>query len=290
MKYFSIHDKNFPILHGNILLNEQKISDFSDIKINNDEFEGIITIQFINIPSISLKGIEKFHNLKSLIISDSEIQNLELFSSLNNLEVLVIQNCKINRIPNIENNKNLVVLNLNNNKITKIENLENCIYLRRLDMDNNLITEIEGLDKLRNLSHLSIYNNPIHNYDGLAYLKSLERLGVDFYKKNTLYLDIISKNTLLLLKSIGIFHLLAQNPDNLSKIEDYILMLKRFPRVLGVMASDEKFLQKILKIFGNSIIKVQELILNDSRFVEILNYNRDAWTIELDHILNTKFD
>lgn len=124
----------------------------------------------------SLEGIQCACNLKELLISYNEIDNIEPLSELKKLERLEIGNNKINNIEPLSELTKLKYLYISSNKINSIEPLSKLLNLEILFICDNGIDDINSLSKLTNLKELYMTNNKISNIEPLSPLTKLREL------------------------------------------------------------------------------------------------------------------
>ena len=146
-----VHEKKIPLKQENGLcvldLNNQNISDFSDIK-----------------------GLESSHNIQDLRLDNNRLTSIPVFTFGKTLRRLSLANNRIIEIGSLEGFLEIEVLDLSSNKIKEIKGLQHLKSLQQLNLARNQITTIEGIDGLESLQILNLEGNPI------AYVQSLSNL------------------------------------------------------------------------------------------------------------------
>jgi len=139
----------------------------------------------------SFNGIEKLENLRSIVASDIQLENIDalenctelvyldlsknniddisVLGSLSKLQQINLSYNQIEEIPNL-NARLLKSLDLKENKINIIQGLQQMITLELLDLRKNKITEISGLEGLHSLNALRLSDNQISEVQGLEAL------------------------------------------------------------------------------------------------------------------------
>lgn len=125
-------------------------------------------LDLISIP----KEISKLAKLKSLILSNNQIEDIEYISSLLNLQELYLNNNKIADISLLERLPQLQRLDLSDNKISSIDILRNHARLKYLDVSKNFIKKIPSAIfhleirirlKKNTIDGLYLHDNPIES-------------------------------------------------------------------------------------------------------------------------------
>ena len=116
----------------------------------------------------SLKGIEHFYNLQTLICNDNQLTSVDLTKNVN-LSTLNLSNNSLSTI-DLSKNKELNTLALRNNKLESLDIINNS-SLEYLYANNNLLT---GINIAANwmLKYLDINDNKLNTLD-LSYVESL---------------------------------------------------------------------------------------------------------------------
>ncbi|MBD3211130.1 MAG: hypothetical protein GF311_00865 [Candidatus Lokiarchaeota archaeon] len=155
-------------------VNREKLSDINGLK-------ELIGLEGLGISGeIELDCLNKFKDLKTLIVENSPHMELEIIKNFTKLEILVISGCKLKEITHLENLKNLKRVDFEYNNLKKIQGLEHLTKLEILILKCNHISEIEGLDNLYNLKELHLQYNLISKIKGLTHLKNLEVLNLEW--------------------------------------------------------------------------------------------------------------
>ncbi len=174
-KSVSIKGKQFFVKKGELTLENQNISDISEI-----EGLGTLTdLKFLYLPKnhiTSIHSLEKLKNLESLSLDGNKVEKIEGLSTLKKLTWLNLANNQINIIEGLEELKNLQTLFLMGNQFQKIQGLENLGKLTILFLDDNQIESISGLEKLTHLKEIRLSKNRIREFSNLDNSKELEIL------------------------------------------------------------------------------------------------------------------
>ena len=132
-------------------------------------------VDFVNmlyIPSSeikSLKGIEKFPNLKSIWASHNEITDLAHISNMTELEEIDFEYNNISDISALQNLNNLKSIYLMANMaIEDVNSLKNKVNLKMLDLTANLVEDISPITNLTNLTGLYLGINSIKNIENIG--------------------------------------------------------------------------------------------------------------------------
>lgn len=130
----------------------------------------------------SLKGIEKFINLKRFYCINNQLTSLEGIEHLHNLEELYCRTNQIVSLKGIENLKKLTTLDCRDNSLTSlvgIENLENLAVLR--DGNNPCYPKYRGLTLQETVAEVYIEAHLKHN-DELRGAASIMDTGLFDFK------------------------------------------------------------------------------------------------------------
>lgn len=151
-----------------------------------------------NISDINdIEGLEKkIKKIEILDLSDNQINSMKGFDKFVNLKCLKLNNNRITDIKSLENLKNLQELYLRNNKISEIKEINNFASLKHLDLSGNTnITEIpECLNNFLALKTLKLWNCSIEKFsDSISkffwndqnyrYYKGYTQNDKDYYEK-----------------------------------------------------------------------------------------------------------
>jgi Leucine-rich repeat (LRR) protein len=154
-----------------------------------------------------VNALKSCNNIKSIVLSNMNINDISEISNLTNLTSLSLKSNKIEEIEGLSSLSNLTSLNLSGNKIEKIEGLNSLSNLTSLDLSSNKIETIENLGNLSNLKTLNLGSNKIEIIEGLDSLSNL----------STLYLDSnqIEDITPLVTNSTSLTYLSLKNNTNI---------------------------------------------------------------------------
>lgn len=133
--------------------------------ISITEAEGIKSLMINNVGIKNIEGLEIFKNLIMLDIADNEVKEIpDKFEVLQNLRILIINNNQISNLgKGITNLKGLEVLDASNNLISKIStDIRKLEKLEQLQLQNNMIEEIPvEISSLESLELLVLEGNKI---------------------------------------------------------------------------------------------------------------------------------
>ncbi len=94
-------------------------------------------------------------DIMGLSIRNKSISNIECLKDLHQLKMLVLNDTQIQDIQHLKHLKSIQVLRISKNKINNIDVIEHLSDLRGLDISN---TYVHNIDKLQNLAHLRTIN------------------------------------------------------------------------------------------------------------------------------------
>ena len=129
----------------------------------------------------SLRGIEKFPNLKILNIGANRLTDLTPLSLLkipDKLTTLYASGNEMKDLAGAEILTGLETLSVGDNGLTDIKEISALKDLKYLYAENNL-TNLEGLGNLPNLTQISLADNNISYLEGIQRLKNLRELDIN---------------------------------------------------------------------------------------------------------------
>jgi Leucine-rich repeat (LRR) protein len=142
-----------------IYLTKNKFREFPKALINLPNLETLILYdnEIRNFPKTQL------HKLKTLFLSNNQIENIEEIKNLKNLKYLSLRHNNIKKIPKeIENLTNLLDLNLSQNQLEEIpKEIGNLYKLLDLNISENRLEKIP--DEIGNLPSLEFLNLSYNN-------------------------------------------------------------------------------------------------------------------------------
>jgi internalin A len=139
-------------------------------------FNDIIEIKWqANVLNESI--IEKFPNLRKLILLSNIVTSLDPLINCINLQELHIKHNQITSLDPLVNCINLRFLDCSYNKISSLKSLTNCINLQELNCNSNQISSLNSLADCINLRMLNCRNNKITSLGPLINCTNLR----DFY-------------------------------------------------------------------------------------------------------------
>lgn len=173
-------------------------------------------------------------DLFTLDLSDNEISDLSLLTTLPTVQNLYLANNKISDITPIGQCEGLTYMDLSGNNISDISPLASCTELYSVNLSNNKITSLESLSDCKELTSIDVSGNELTNLDGLEQSIELSSL----YAKDNKISDIQGLSNCTVLTDVGL-----QN-NNITDIS-----------VLSKSASA----LKILYLSGNAISDISPL-------------------------------
>lgn len=138
-------------------------------EINNNEIiiNGTRTDIYATLDIISLSGLERFSELKTIKISNSNPIWLDFEknnSSINKLEIY--ENEVVQDLKGIENLSHLMELYISKTNLSSLEKIAMLKNLNVLYAPNNQIYDCYVIEENR-YEYINLYNNPIHDHRGL---------------------------------------------------------------------------------------------------------------------------
>ncbi len=127
---------------------------------------------------LELKVIGYCVNLKTLVLENTDIEDITPIASLKNLECLSLACNNISDIEAIRGLANLKRLYMGHNMIVDIEPISELTHLERVSFRDNEIVDITPLAKLDKITHLSLEQNEIQDISVLSQLVNLSSLDV----------------------------------------------------------------------------------------------------------------
>ncbi len=142
-----------------------------DIRVSDVEKITTLVVSDTNISN--LEGIQYLKNLKALRISSAKLKNIEPLGKLSKLEYLVLFNNNIKDVSPLNGLKNLYYLDLSYNNIESIDILGNLPALQSLNLNNNRIKDITYIKNFSKLRSVNLSVNPIADPKPLESLSEL---------------------------------------------------------------------------------------------------------------------
>ena len=121
-----------------------------------------------------LSGLESAVNLKALVLSDNQIEDLSPIAESTILESLDLKQNNVSDISSLADMANLSALSLSGNAVTDLSPLADLAVLMSLDLQGNEVSDISSLAGVANLRFLGLRGNPVTD---LSPLEGLEWLG-----------------------------------------------------------------------------------------------------------------
>lgn len=156
-------------------LKEQKLYVPNNL-LTTELLEKVTYLHLENV--LELKGIEYCVNLKTLVLANTEIEDITAVASLKQLECLSLACNNISDIEAIRGLTGLKRLYLGHNMIVNIEPITELTELERVSFRDNEIVDITPLAKLDKITHLSLEQNEIKDISVLSQLVNLSSLDV----------------------------------------------------------------------------------------------------------------
>lgn len=147
-------------------------------KLNYKSVKTIKTLDLTNKEIEDLSGIERLSNLEELNISFNKIVTIKHFKQLKKLRKLNISNNLIKSINPIKELLFIEELDISNNQIEDISVLTNLSKLRIIIMNCNFIKSLTPVQFLTNIEILEAETNLIKTINPLQNLKKLKHLNV----------------------------------------------------------------------------------------------------------------
>lgn len=149
------YGKNITELTVDIPLTEKILDDIK--KLTKLKALHILENKSTEVTNVDVSNLTELEDLR---ISHTKISNIVLPNS-QILKTLVLRNSEISNLQFLENQINLEELELSNNKISNIDVLSNLTKLHRLYLDSNPISNISSLSTLSKLEALVIKNTNV---------------------------------------------------------------------------------------------------------------------------------
>ena len=121
-----------------------------------------------------LSGLESAVNLKALVLSDNQIEDLSPIAESTILESLDLKQNNVSDISSLADMANLSALSLSGNAVTDLSPLADLAVLNSLELQGNEVSDISSLAGVANLRFLGLRGNPVTD---LSPLEGLEWLG-----------------------------------------------------------------------------------------------------------------
>ncbi|MCC6461816.1 MAG: TIR domain-containing protein [Saprospiraceae bacterium] len=169
----------------------------NEIQYIDENINKLNKLQIIDFSKNPLKNIDavlNLHELKKIIIHDTEILDLAFLKSINSLIYLDAKRTKIQDVSQLNGAINLNFLNIESSLICDIKPIANLFNLQCLNISTTIVRNLKPLSKLKNLKQLylndlgkqkkDVYsvwqiNDGVKNINPLRNLKKLERLEID---------------------------------------------------------------------------------------------------------------
>lgn len=169
---------------------EQALKSFlnknDDESLTKEDLESLTDVPLAGKGIKSLQGLEYAVNVKTLDLSNNQIEDIKPLGKLTKLTDLSLSRNQLNDLSALAGLVNLNTLSISSNKITDLKPLAGLVNLWRLDAANNNIKDLAPLSKLTNLLSLDLSSNQIYDLEPLRNLQNLSYL----YLKNNRIWDL----------------------------------------------------------------------------------------------------
>ncbi len=138
-------------------------------------------LPFIKISSrkkINLSPLKKLHSLETLILRETNFQNLKSIAHLTNLKELNLRGTDVSDLEPLKELTYLQSLDLSLTEISDIRFLNNLKNLQGLEIRNTQVSNIEPIKGLINLRTLNLLGTPVKNLEPVKSLKNLQSLNI----------------------------------------------------------------------------------------------------------------
>ena len=150
------------------------------IKLGSQEVRSdAVSIYALSVGAADLTGIERFAALRSLILTNNYIMDIQPLAALTELEELDLYSNHISDISPLASLAALRTLDIEHNTVSDISALGACTQLKELQLGFNEICDISPLASCTQLSVLELENNAIDDVSALESLTGLTRLNLD---------------------------------------------------------------------------------------------------------------
>lgn len=120
--------------------------------------------------------------LKTLAISDRQLQSLSFLAPMTQLEELKLTGCRLpdEGLTQIAQLPELHRLTLNNCGLSTITDLSGAVGLTYIDLGNNTLRHLDTLSSMTGLTEIDLQHNAISSLGALSGLSSLQKLNVSY--------------------------------------------------------------------------------------------------------------
>lgn len=151
---------------------------YTDQPIVAKDVEKISTIKAPKAGIKSLQGLEHCRELRELVLSGNEIEDLTPLAGLKYLQSVDVSSNKITSLEPLRELKMLQYLNVGFNQISDLAPLAGHETIWALYLESNKITDLAVLESLPRLVALYLDDNQVSDISVLAKLPKLERIGL----------------------------------------------------------------------------------------------------------------
>ncbi len=232
------------------------VDETKTIKMTQENIDDVTFINIFQQKNItSLKGIEKFKNLKTLWISGTQISDISVLSELTSLTWLDLYKNQISDISTLSKLTSLTKLDLTDNQISDINVLSKLTSLTELELEYNKISDISALSDLTNLTVLALDNNQISNISELSKLTNLTALNLSYNQISDI--NVLSKLTSL--TQLELWHNKISDISALSKLTSLTWLGLRYNQISDINALSELTSLTQLELGYNKISDISVL-------------------------------
>lgn len=268
------------IINENLHLKDVIVSN-TNTNVLINENPNLETLDLKNCNIISIFGLEKCKNLRSLSLYGNKITNIDFIPD--SLKELNISNNKITSLSKLPSN--LESLYIGQNNIKKLPPLP--LSLQNLHINNTLITNIETVFKLQKLRELNISNLGIESIE--SFPNTLERLVCS--DNNLKKLPSLPPN----LKTLNCSNNLLTNLPKLPSTLTFLLASKNLIKDISKLLTQKSMIEHLNlsnnKIKGRVILpsKVTNVNLSNNFIDEISIYSFNIIFLNIEHNNLIKF-
>ncbi len=134
---------------------------------------------------IDLSPIKHLHNLNTLYLDHSPVNNIDTLSNLINLKELRLINTKVSNLEPIHNLKNIESLDLVNTPVINLEPIKDLTNLKTLNLTNTHVSNLDPLKGLTNLKMINLSGTQISDLEPLKSLTNLQWIFIENCKNIT---------------------------------------------------------------------------------------------------------
>lgn len=175
---YSTEKSDFGFSRGYISLTDESQKKFEESGYNFTEIADLACLEYLFLCSnrvTDISGIEKFPNLKKIILEHAEIDDISLLANLKNLEDLDLADTPVTDISSLKTLGKMKHLNIMDTEIEDISVVSNMPELETLFMTRSNVSDLSPLSRLGNLRQLWIQDTQVRDISPIMEL-DLEQL------------------------------------------------------------------------------------------------------------------